>query len=233
VQAAVSGKVKSWSSLSSYVLSRLTNRVQPMTYCEASTTGIFDREELQWHQGLLNILGVNLATLPTLCDVDELYTEGICAEYRKRWPELTKTAWARGIGEAAAFHIGVGCDAGSRRCIFVNMGTSAAVRVCVPCKDVRSGNEAQGGSHEAAKGGKPAEVPPGLWRSYIKRDLMLLSGTLNDGGSIYAWGLEQLAGLSLSLFLSVCACLPAYLPAWHIQKLCNIAALPKALKQGS
>ena len=211
------GNVKRWSSLSAYFLSKLTGTQQPMTFSEASCTGLMDREEMQWHQGLLNLLGIHLMTLPSLCDADELYMGGISADLRKRWPELTKTPWARGISEAAAFHIGTGCDVGSRRRVCVHMGTSAAIRLCVPCKDRRyrggktSGSGHKGSAHSSESSRKSAakmggeigiQVPSGLFQYSIKRDLMLVGGTLADGGSIYAWGTEQLAGGSATcLFL--------------------------------
>jgi len=201
--------------LSAYLLGKLTGKPQPMTYSEASWTGLMDREELQWHQGLLNLLGIHHTTLPALCDADDLYNGGIGADYIKRWPELTKTSWARGIGEAAAFNVGTGCDGGSRRRICVSMGTSAAIRVCIPCKDrlyphKSSGNGHKGGAHSQDGGrklgngakksdDKDIEVPPGLCRYSVKRDLMLVGGSLADGGSIYAWGTEQLAGNSPAL----------------------------------
>jgi hypothetical protein len=201
------GKVKRWSSLSSYFLSKLTGKLQPMTYSEASCTGLLDREELQWHQGLLNLLGIHLNTLPTLCDADQLYKDGIADKYAKRWPELRTTAWSRGIGEPAALLIGTGGDAGTRPRICVNMGTSAAIRVCLSCNDRRYRSKSSGdgdkgaahgqeGSRKAAKlNDEDTALPAGLFRFSMKRDLMLVGGSLADGGSVYAWGTEQLAGL--------------------------------------
>lgn len=154
-------------------------------------------------------------TLPLLCDADELYKEGMSAAFRTRWPELQKTSWARGIGEAAAFDIGTGCDSGRRRRICVSMSSSAAIRVCVPCKDRRFQGKTHGNGHKGAAHSQEGasrkssngtkmgddnskktdlDVPPGLCRYSVKRDVMLIGGGIADGGSIYAWGTEQLAG---------------------------------------
>ena len=211
------GKVKRWTSLSSYFLSKLTGKLQPMTYSEASCTGLMDREEMQWHQGLLNLLGMHLNALPTLCDADQLYKGSIIDKYATRWPELMTTAWSRGIGEPAAMLIGTGSDAstsdsGTRRRICVNMGTSAAIRVCLPSTDRQfrgksSGNGSKGAAHGQEGARKAAKLndddmalPAGLFRFSMKRDQMLVGGSLADGGSVYAWGTEQLAGLLPSSF---------------------------------
>ena len=231
------GKVKRWTSLSSYFLSKLTGMLQPMTYSEASCTGLMDREEMQWHQGLLNLLGMHLNALPALCDADQLYKGGIIDKYATRWPELMTTAWSRGIGEPAALLIGTGSDAstsdsGTRRRICVYMGTSAAIRVCLPSTDRQfrgksSGNGSQGAAHghegarKAAKLNDDMALPAGLFRFSMKRDQMLVGGSLADGGSVYAWGTEQLAGLAFSPFRP---CPPSFASA-HSPAL-SICTLP-------
>ena len=41
-----------------------------------------------------------------------------------------------------------------------------------------------------------AAIPPELWCYSISEKQCLVGGDLADGGSIYAWGMEQLAGAS-------------------------------------
>ncbi|EKX37874.1 hypothetical protein GUITHDRAFT_144696 [Guillardia theta CCMP2712] len=200
--------VKSWSTLSGYFLSQLIGKFQPVTFSEASWTGLLDREELQWHQGLLNLLGVSLSSLPPLCDADDLSFDPLLPSFAQRWPELSRVPWARGISEGAAASVGTGCESRAKLCIA--LGTNAALRVCIPCRDRRkpaskgSGGHKGGGRSEHWKLSKAgmkhkeeaevAEVPRGLWCYSVKRDMQIAGGTLIDGGSIYAWGLEQFAG---------------------------------------
>ena len=41
---------------------------------------------------------------------------------------------------------------------------------------------------------KDVDVPAGLCKYAVKRDVMLVGAGLPDGGGIYSWGTEQLAG---------------------------------------
>jgi sugar (pentulose or hexulose) kinase len=203
--------VKRWSSLSAYFLSKLTGQLQPMTFSEASYTGLMDREDLQWHPGLLNLLGISPITLPALCDIDDLYKGSMSPEYRKRWPELNGTAWARGIAEPAAFSVGAGCNGGGRPRVCVHMGnTEASIRVCMSSKQAhRQYSSSKSGSGHTQHAGqvpengdkrtdeRSAQSSSGLCLFTVKRDTVLVGGSLADGGCIYAWGTQQLAGTCL------------------------------------
>ncbi len=65
-----------------------------------------DRVEMEWHHGLLGVLGVSPRSLPPLCDADELHERGLAEEMQERWPELANTLWSRGIGDGAAANVG-------------------------------------------------------------------------------------------------------------------------------
>ena len=83
-------------------------------------------------------------------------------------------------------------DAGTRPRICVNMGTSAAIRVCLSCNDRRYRSKSSGdgdkgaahgqeGSRKAAKlNDEDTALPAGLFRFSMKRDLMLVGGSLAE-----------------------------------------------------
>jgi len=171
-----------------------------MTFSEASSTGLLDRQDFQWHAGLLSRLGLEPAALPALCDTHEVYKGSIVAEYRKRWPELAGIAWARGVGEPAAFHVGVGCAGQARQQgrprVCVHLGnTAASIRVCTPSKDAPQ-QHAPGDVNDKA-GLRAGAVSASLCHFVVQRDVVLVGSTLADGGSIYAWGTQQLAGTTV------------------------------------
>lgn len=169
-------QVACWQTISSLVIAQwLGVPHMPISFCEASWTGLLDFRALQWDTALLERVGVGANTLPELADYSEHRT-GLCKAYASRWPELVQARIHLGIGDGAAANVGSGCDSGSSR-IAVTIGTSAAARVIL---------EHEGGAVPLSSNGQ-SMVPPGLWCYRVDRRRVLLGGALTDGGSVWQW----------------------------------------------
>jgi len=107
--------------------------------------------------------------------------------YWDRWPELQShmVNLFLGIGDGVAANVGSKCGGnstsglGSYR-IAVTIGTSAAVRVCLPLSMHEDSPSSNGD-------GSGISVPPGLFCYRVDRDHVLLGGALTDGGSVVEW----------------------------------------------
>jgi len=206
-ERAAGAKVVRWTTLSALLLERITGAQQPVTISEAACTGLLDRVELQWHAGLLDRLAVPPGKLPPLCGGGDMHRGGLLPPLQERWPELAGAAWARGVGDYAAANVGTGCERRGRVC--VTMGANASMRMFVERAAPPAGGG--GGGSDAAAAVLP-EMPPQLWCYSISEELALVGGDLADGGSIYAWGMEQLAAGGLEEMARLqqeCSALPA------------------------
>ena len=175
-----------WQSIAGYCLSRWTNQVHlPMTYSEASWTGLLNIRDCAYEESALELLPSTCrASLPELTDFTD-YIPGIpqfldqnethINPYWIKFPELRNAKFFLGIGDGACANVGSKCTTSSR--IAVTIGTSAAVRMCLPHP---------GGPDSPPL---PFSVPKnkGLFCYRIDRNHVLVGGALTDGGSVVEW----------------------------------------------
>jgi gluconokinase len=168
-QAAQFSDIRCWQSFASYLLSRWCDRPGlPVSYSEASWTGLFDRHALDWDADLLSVVGVDATTLAPVVDYDGLPRElRLSPAMLQRWPAMASARLFLGIGDGAAANVGSKCTGSGR--VAVTIGTSAALRAVVPRRAVG------------------ASVPPGLWCYTLDAEHSLVGGALTDGGSVYQW----------------------------------------------
>ena len=108
-RASILSAVDKFYTLSSLVISRWRNRMTPISYSEASWTGLFDFKHLCWDEESLHLCGISLALLPPVIDFDEEPHYPLLAGYVRRWPELADAKIFLGIGDGAAATIGSRC----------------------------------------------------------------------------------------------------------------------------
>ena len=129
----------------------------------ASGTGLVDQERAQWDRAALAAAGVDPDRLFPLVDRTEA-RRGLLGEWARRWPALRAVPWFPAVGDGAASNVGSDCT--DSTVVALNVGTSAALRVCA----------------EAT-----APPPRGLWRYRLDRRTSLIGGALSEGGNAYAW----------------------------------------------
>ena len=183
-------RIHTWQTLASLCISRWTgNTCLPISYSEASWTGLFNFRECVWAPEAVALLPSQacVASLPKLADfthyqpgIPEWTSTGAINRYWSMFPQLRSTNLYLGIGDGACANIGSKCSTASR--IAVTVGTSAAARICL-----------------SAQGMGPSsctlpEVPMGLFCYRIDRHRLLVGGALTDGGSLIEW-LSQLLNL--------------------------------------
>ena len=168
-------RVARWQTLTSLIQSRWTGaRHLPVSFSEASWTGLLDFLALAWDAALARVVGLDPGTLPELADHKDA-RRGLCEAYRRRWPELAGALLFPAVGDGAAANIGAKCVSQDRVC--VTIGTSAAVRIVLPLGEEQ----------------KEPLPPKGLWCYRLDKRRVLLGGALTDGGSLFEW----LRGLGL------------------------------------
>jgi len=171
-EPALLAKVKKWQTLSSFITARWMGRPHlPISFSEASWTGLLQVWRLQWNVALAERVGVAAETLPALADCSD-FQAGLSSTYRQRWPELASAHFHLGVGDGAAAAIGSGSGSGQLHLsrIAATIGTSAAARVVVPIRE-----------------GLEVPIPSGLWCYRVDRERVLFGGSMSDGGSLYEW----------------------------------------------
>ena len=201
-------KVRKWKTISSICLSRWTGRDHnqiPISYSEASWTGMLNYSSCTWNDEVMTILGKSCDTsvLPLLSDYDigdnlgnglnEYSYDGSINIHWDKWPELRKCQFCLGIGDGAAANIGSKCGPSTnenKRRIAVTIGTSAAARLCLPL-EVDVSNQFN------------IVVPFGLFCYRVDKNTILLGGALTDGGSLVEWA-RTLFGLQSTQSFTEC-----------------------------
>lgn len=184
----VASRVSQWQSLAGLCLQRwlgCKNKFLPLSYSEASWTGLLNFRTCQWDSECLGLLTEEcrnaLPTLSDFCDQEAL--EGGMSKligeegnpYWEKWPELRQSRFFLGIGDGAAANIGSKCTSGSNR-IATTIGTSAASRFVLPLPI------------EATSSSTQQNLPPqGLFCYRIDANQILIGGALTDGGSAVEW----------------------------------------------
>jgi len=167
------GRVFKWQTLVSFCLARWTGATHlPVSYSEASWTGLLDFRALEWCAELTSMLPIHPLSLPDLADYHEgPHGQNLTSAYARRWPELAQARFFLGVGDGACANIGSGCRDAAH--LAVTIGTSAAARIVL--------------SEHSGGGSVLPVVPPGLWCYRIDRSRLLLGGALTDGGSLIKW----------------------------------------------
>ncbi|EQC40890.1 hypothetical protein SDRG_01955 [Saprolegnia diclina VS20] len=213
--------VHAWQSMVGVLLRAWTTAsdVLPMSYSEASWTGLLDFRSAAWHAKLLAMTHTPASTMPPTQDPSVPVDAHLNLTYARRWPLLREATFYLAFGDGAVANIGSKCTDPSRICLTI--GTSAAMRVLVTI---------------AALG----KVPRGLWCYRVNATHVLLGGALTDGGSLYAWAKKTLAlpndaaaaleamapgahGLTLLPFLH-----GERAPGWHAKASCTISGITAA-----
>lgn len=156
-------KIEKWKSITSICIFRWTGKPHlqiPISYSEASWTGMFDFRKCGWDDEAGNLLDGCVAPrkfdeedefeeevdlLPPIVDYDAdlpFFRTGIpryCADgepniYFDKWPEFRDSfSLFLGVGDGAAANVGSKCGGFTLNGrIAVTIGTSAAARVCLP-----------------------------------------------------------------------------------------------------
>jgi gluconokinase len=160
--------VSRWLSFGEYLQLRFFGEAH-CSVSMASGTGLFDQHAQTWDEPTLGALGLTADHLAPLVDLDRPF-RGLRPEFAARWPALARVPWLPALGDGACSNIGAGATGPER--IALMIGTSGAMRVCLPSEAVAP--------------------PPGLWCYRVDRRRILLGGSLANGGSLYAWLTETL-----------------------------------------
>lgn len=154
-------EMERWVSPGEYLYSRLFGEAYASTSMAAGT-GLFDQNRKGWDGEILDALPISERQLSPISDEP---SQGLGAEWARRWPALSNVPWFPAVGDGACSNVGSGCT-GKRR-VALMIGTSGAMRVLWKSDSV--------------------EVPEGLWcyRSGARR--FVSGGALSDGGNLVEW----------------------------------------------
>ncbi len=134
-----------------------------------SASGLWDQNRNDYDETLLARLPIDRSQLadPNAMDrpLSKLRTDN--------WPLLDGIPWYPAIGDGAANNVGAGCMRRDRFALMV--GTTGAMRAVAKQPSI--------------------EIPKGLWCYRIDRERFVVGGALSDGGKVYEWMTERLAGL--------------------------------------
>lgn len=118
-------RVHKWQSISGFLLrkwtraaAKTTNDCVPMSFSEASWTGLFDFRHWQWDRALLELVHMDARKMPPLADSSTPFV-GLQPAFARQWPELCAVPFFLGIGDGAAANIGSKC-----------IDSSCVARVC-------------------------------------------------------------------------------------------------------
>jgi len=188
-------KIK-FQTLSSMCLARWQNKtyLDQISYSEASWTGLLDVSKGTWDSTALSFLPDGIQQcLPIPVDPSQnpiSFSHDKNLEkshpYHIKLPELYQegTVLYLGEGDGACANIGSKCTSFHR--IAMTIGTSAAVRVCLP--------------YTINSKSSPITISKGLFCYRINSNYILVGGALTDGGSVVEWiqSLLQLQNFSSS-----------------------------------
>uniref|UniRef100_A0A7S4KBK2 Carbohydrate kinase FGGY C-terminal domain-containing protein n=1 Tax=Odontella aurita TaxID=265563 RepID=A0A7S4KBK2_9STRA len=186
--ASLASRVIKWQSLSGLCLRRWLGHRDgflPLSYSEASWTGMLDFRTCKWDDECLKLLTDTCRNaLPNLSDFSDSETlkGGMSKKageggnpYWGRWPELQHSRFFLGVGDGCGANIGSKCTAGSNR-IATTIGTSAASRIVLTLPIAGTSSST-----------KAILLPPGLFCYRIDANQILVGGALTDGGSAVEW----------------------------------------------
>eukprot|EP00584_Thalassiosira_punctigera_P000836 CAMPEP_0172536578 /NCGR_PEP_ID=MMETSP1067-20121228/8318_1 /TAXON_ID=265564 ORGANISM="Thalassiosira punctigera, Strain Tpunct2005C2" /NCGR_SAMPLE_ID=MMETSP1067 /ASSEMBLY_ACC=CAM_ASM_000444 /LENGTH=619 /DNA_ID=CAMNT_0013321683 /DNA_START=41 /DNA_END=1900 /DNA_ORIENTATION=- len=210
---AIASRIDKWKSISSICLHRWSGKLQlqmPISYSEASWTGMLNFRECYWDEEAAEIFqtceGVcqyvydefnedEIDLLPPLVDYDAALPflikgipphkgDGSVNDYWDRWPELrsSRVSLFLGVGDGAAANVGSKCG-GFPTTGLDSHRIAVTVGTSAACRFVLPLT-----MHEPAHPPfRDISVPPGLFCYRIHRHQVLVGGALTDGGSVVEW----------------------------------------------
>ena len=191
-------KVACWQTLAASILARWSGQFNsPVSNSEVGWTGLLNRHTLTWDETLVGRVNVDPEQLPPVFDYTK-HSVGLAEPWASKWPELTQTPFFLAVGDGVGANLGSGCSDSSR--IALTIGTTGAMRVVLP-------NDSQPTKHETAGTGLQP-TPPGLWSYPIDSSRWLVGGSLTDGGSLFSWLRETLAGEDTDALVAAATELP-------------------------
>jgi gluconokinase len=169
-QPEITENIDKYVDISTYLFSKWFGRGDvKASYCVSSWSGLLNRHELDWDQGLLGRLGISDQNLPQLASWSDPET-GLSAEYAQRWPVLAELPFCLAVGDGAAVNVGTGCIDETK--VALTVGTTGAMRIL--------------------SAGPAPDVPTGLWAYRLGRDRTLLGGSFSEGGNVIQWAIDNL-----------------------------------------
>lgn len=168
-------KIKKWTTLGSLYIARLTGKNSiPISYSEASWTGMFNYRTGKWDDMCMGLLPKHVVSmLPSVQDSNTPQFQ-LGDSYQAKWPEAKDAYIHLAVGDGACANIGSKCTTPDR--IAVTVGTSAAARICFKLP-ISSDDDLP----------SDVQVPYGLFCYRVNSSTILIGGALTDGGSIMAW----------------------------------------------
>ncbi len=199
--------VAKWLTISSICIARWSGTdlmSMPISYSEASWTGMFQFRSCKWDDEYISLLPENcMAALP---NVQSFYDGDFrinSNDVTKDWGELIGSVTSEGcraflgFGDGACANVGSKCTSPDR--IAVTIGTSAATRVCLPLpitdQNPRKKQKISKSLPQESNCPCESRIPAGLFCYRFDDATVLLGGALTDGGSIIEW-LRELLNLS-------------------------------------
>ncbi len=169
-QPDIADKIDKYVDISTYIFSKWFGRSDVKTsYCVSSWSGLLNRHEMNWDQGLLGRLGIGEENLPELASWSDP-ERALAPEFAQRWPALAELPFLLAVGDGAAVNVGTGCVDETK--VALTVGTTGAMRVL-------------------SEGPAP-EVPNGLWAYRLGETRTLLGGSFSEGGNVVQWALDNL-----------------------------------------
>ncbi len=173
-QAARHPEVVQWVSITDFLTQRLLGSTDT-SLSMASGTGLLDGSTLHWDEPLLALLDLDVSRLPAIVDRDDRLPD-LLPEFAARWPSLAGVPWFPAIGDGAAANVGAGCV--TPDAVALTIGTSAAIRIIVPCDE-----------------SDPVQTfPERIWCYRLDRYHQVLGGALSNGGNVTGWLAHQVFG---------------------------------------
>jgi gluconokinase len=144
----------------------------PMSISQAAGTGMLDLRTMDWDAEACELAGTRPHDLPALAPVG--WHGRLRAQYARRWPALSRAAWAPPLGDGAASNVGSRCV--DERRAAVTVGTSAAVRVI----------------QKVPVGAELPSLPQSLWRYRVDEHRVITGSAHSAGGNLFKWASRTL-----------------------------------------
>lgn len=156
-------QVDRWLSFAEYMWLKLFG-VAAGSHSMVSGSGLFNLNELQWDEEVLQALGLTPENLGDIVDVSEPFT------HLRTWPganlaRLAGVPWFPGLGDGACSNVGAGCITPETPAIMI--GTSGAMRTIWQVESL--------------------SPPWGLWAYRVDAERFVMGGALSNGGNLIAW----------------------------------------------
>ncbi|MBT2678704.1 xylulose kinase [Bacillus sp. ISL-35] len=110
-----------WGSLSTFILHKLTGEFF-MDWTHASFSGLFDIQSYRWSKEICGKIGIDMDTLPAVCDPSQVIGEFTCPEL-----QVQVVPVAAGGADTACSALALGIQANE---MFESVGTSNVLTVC-------------------------------------------------------------------------------------------------------